>query len=62
MYASSSPEGDHVSVNRTRGGLAGIRERITGVGGTFEIGNAESGGARIQVRVPLDGGTEGEAT
>jgi signal transduction histidine kinase len=48
------PDGDHVTVNRTRGGLAGIRERITGVGGTFEIGNGDSGGARIYVRVPLN--------
>jgi signal transduction histidine kinase len=55
------PEGDHVSVNRTRGGLAGIRERITGVGGTFEIGNGTSGGARIHVRVPLSHRSDGEA-
>ncbi len=55
------PEGDHVSVNRTRGGLAGIRERITGVGGTFEIGNSESGGARIHVRVPLGEPEGGDA-
>jgi len=56
------PDGDHVTVNRTRGGLAGIRERITGVGGTFEIGNGDSGGARIHVRVPLQERAEVEAT
>jgi signal transduction histidine kinase len=56
------PDGDHVSVNRTRGGLAGIRERITGVGGTFEIANGEEGGARIVVRVPLTLEAEAEAT
>ena len=56
------PDGDHVSVNRTRGGLAGIRERITGVGGTFEIANGQEGGARIVVRVPLTLEAEAEAT
>jgi two-component system sensor histidine kinase UhpB len=40
-------------LDRTRGGLAGIRERITGVGGAFTLENDEAGGARVVVRVPL---------
>ncbi len=40
-------------LDRTRGGLAGIRERITGVGGAFTLENADEGGARVVVRVPL---------
>lgn len=32
-------------------GLAGLRERIEGVGGTFEIGRAPGGGFRLYVRV-----------
>jgi two-component system sensor histidine kinase UhpB len=45
---------DHAGVlDRTRGGLAGIRERITGVGGAFTLENAEEGGARVVVCVPL---------
>jgi signal transduction histidine kinase len=56
------PDGDNVRVNRTSGGLAGIRERITGVGGTFEIGNGQAGGARIFVRVPRVQREEGESS
>lgn len=37
---------------RSRGGLAGVRERITALGGDFLIGNHPEGGARLQVRVP----------
>jgi signal transduction histidine kinase len=44
---------------RSRGGLAGIRERITALGGDFAFGNANGGGARVRVRLPVDvsGGT-----
>jgi signal transduction histidine kinase len=38
---------------RSRGGLAGIRERITALGGDLAFGNANGGGARVSVRVPL---------
>jgi signal transduction histidine kinase len=34
-------------------GLAGMRERITAVDGTLEIGNAAGGGACVRVRVPV---------
>jgi len=37
---------------RSRGGLAGIRERVTPLGGHFSIDNVEGGGARLRVRVP----------
>jgi len=37
---------------RSRGGLAGIRERIVSAGGDFEIGNDPTGGARLRVAVP----------
>jgi signal transduction histidine kinase len=39
---------------RSRGGLAGIRERITSLGGRFEIDNTEDGGARVRVYVPIE--------
>lgn len=46
---------------RSRGGLAGIRERIVALGGEFEMGNSQSGGARVRVFVPTDtGGAERE--
>jgi len=35
-----------------RSGLAGLRERITSIGGTFDIGVNGAGGARLQVWVP----------
>ena len=43
---------DAVQRLRSRGGLAGIRERVTGLGGDLSIGNAESGGARLRVTLP----------
>lgn len=45
---------DAVHRLRSRGGLAGIRERVTSLGGEFSMGNAESGGARLRVRLPTD--------
>ena len=39
---------------RSRGGLAGIRERIAALGGEFAFGNANGGGARVSVRLPVD--------
>jgi signal transduction histidine kinase len=49
------PTDDPGDLNRTRGGLAGIRERITGVRGAFTLENRPEGGARVLVRVPVDG-------
>ncbi len=43
---------DAVPRLRGRGGLAGIRERVTALGGHFSIENAESGGARLRVSLP----------
>jgi signal transduction histidine kinase len=43
---------DAASRLRSRGGLAGIRERVTGLGGHFDIGSDERGGARVRVSVP----------
>lgn len=59
---SGFPDAGSPEVNRTRGGLAGIRERIGGVGGTFEMGNHDGGGARIHVRVPLLDQRQGNET
>jgi signal transduction histidine kinase len=39
---------------RSRGGLAGIRERINALGGDLAFGNKNGGGARVSVRIPLD--------
>jgi len=38
---------------RSRGGLAGIRERITALGGDLAFGNTNGGGAQVSVRIPL---------
>lgn len=43
---------DAVHRLRGRGGLAGIRERVTSLGGDFVMENAEGGGARVRVRLP----------
>ena len=43
---------DAVHRLRSRGGLAGIRERVTALGGAFSMENAESGGARVRVTLP----------
>ncbi len=50
------PEKESASLHRARGGLAGIRERITRVGGGFELKNAPEGGARVHVWVPVVAG------
>ncbi|HET9949540.1 MAG TPA: histidine kinase [Longimicrobiales bacterium] len=39
---------------RSRGGLAGIRERIGALGGELVFGNVNGGGARVSVRIPLE--------
>ncbi len=39
---------------RSRGGLAGIRERVLATGGSFEFRNAPGGGAELVVCVPLN--------
>jgi len=44
---------DAMSRLRSRGGLAGIRERVTSLGGHFSVGNAESGGAWLRVTLPV---------
>jgi signal transduction histidine kinase len=38
---------------RSRGGLAGIRERIAALGGDLVLENEPGGGARVAVRLPL---------
>ena len=53
--------GEHATLIRSRGGLAGIRERILGVGGAFDVQNGDRGGLRLVVRVPLANGREGRA-
>ena len=51
------PTDDPRGLNRTRGGLAGIRERIAGVGGSFTLENRREGGVRVLVRVPTSQGS-----
>jgi signal transduction histidine kinase len=43
---------DAASRLRSRGGLAGIRERVGALGGHFDVGTDEQGGARVFVSVP----------
>jgi two-component system sensor histidine kinase DesK len=38
---------------RSRGGLAGIRERVGALGGEISIGNRDEGGAKVRVAIPL---------
>jgi signal transduction histidine kinase len=38
---------------RSRGGLAGIRERISALGGDLLLENENGGGAKVRVRIPL---------
>lgn len=47
---------------RSRGGLAGIRERVSPLGGHFSIDNVEGGGARLRVRVPAGSAMEPTTT
>jgi signal transduction histidine kinase len=43
--------------NRMTGlGLTGMRERIEGVGGTFDVRSAPGTGTRIEAEVPLPAG------
>ena len=37
---------------RGGGGLSGIRERVTSLGGSLDFGNVQGGGARVKVEVP----------
>ncbi|MGD8729406.1 MAG: GAF domain-containing sensor histidine kinase [Gemmatimonadota bacterium] len=43
---------DTASRLRSRGGLAGIRERISALGGDLHLGSGDSGGAQVRVSVP----------
>ncbi len=56
------PVADTAVLDRTRGGLAGIRERIGGVGGAFTLENREEGGARVRVVVPTANNEEVDQT
>jgi signal transduction histidine kinase len=40
-------------------GLKGMRERVSYVGGTLEVGRAPRGGTRVALRVPLNSRREG---
>jgi signal transduction histidine kinase len=44
---------DAVARLRSRGGLAGIRERVGALGGELLMDNHEEGGARVRVRIPV---------
>lgn len=44
---------------RSRGGLAGIRERVTSLGGDVSMDNTDEGGARVVVRLPEAEGAPG---
>lgn len=42
--------------HRGRRGLAGLRQRVTLLGGELDVGEAEHGGTTIRARLPLSGG------
>jgi len=39
---------------RSRGGLAGVRERVAAVRGDFHVGNGANGGACVRIQVPRE--------
>jgi two-component system sensor histidine kinase UhpB len=43
------------------GGLLGMKERVEMVGGTLTIGTEKEGGLKLQIRLPLQQTTQGEA-
>lgn len=45
-------DGGEAALGRSRGGLAGMRERITAVGGWVGLGTGYGGGAQVHVWVP----------
>jgi signal transduction histidine kinase len=51
---------DAVARLRSRGGLAGIRERVGALGGDLSMDNHEEGGARVHVRIPVTSGRSRE--
>lgn len=46
------PAGFEIRGNSRHTGLAGLRERVTAVGGHLEVGETEMGGGRVTARVP----------
>jgi signal transduction histidine kinase len=42
-------------------GLAGMRQRVSAVGGSLDVGPGEGGGTRVRVAVPVGGGRAGAA-
>lgn len=46
------PPGFEIRGNSRHTGLAGLRERVTAVGGHLEVGDTEMGGGRVTARVP----------
>ncbi|MHB8572769.1 MAG: sensor histidine kinase [Candidatus Dormibacteria bacterium] len=45
----------HGQVRASGSGLAGLRERVEALGGSFSAGRADSGGFGLRVSLPLDG-------
>jgi signal transduction histidine kinase len=49
---SGVPEGFRIEGNSRHSGLAGIRERVTALGGAVRVARRPEGGTRVVVRVP----------
>ncbi len=59
LFIEVTDDGRGVEQGSAEGhGLAGMRERATALGGTFEAGPAAGGGFRVRARLPLVKGTQ----
>ena len=56
------PEDDPVTAPGSGLGLAGIRERVSALGGTVQTGPTADGGFRLAATLPVDGDEDADAT
>jgi len=52
LHVSVSDDGVGGAVVRRGSGLAGLRDRVTAHGGTFQVVSPQGGGTRVEVAIP----------